>query len=76
MFFVTAFRAALIAEGVQVNGDAVDIDDLLAKPDLTDARTLVSHASPPLRHIAASMMKVSQNQYAEMLLRALVQRAR
>ena len=48
-FFVSAFRAALIAEGIQVNGDAVDIDDFLAKPDFTAARVLVSHVSPPLR---------------------------
>ena len=70
-FFVSAFRAALIAEGIQVNGDAVDIDDFLAKPDLTDVRAVVSHKSPRLREIASVMMKVSQNQYAEMLLRAI-----
>jgi D-alanyl-D-alanine carboxypeptidase/D-alanyl-D-alanine-endopeptidase (penicillin-binding protein 4) len=70
-FFVSAFRAALIAEGVQVIGDAVDIDEFPQKPDVTGARTLVSHRSPPLRQIAASMMRVSQNQYAETLLKAL-----
>jgi D-alanyl-D-alanine carboxypeptidase/D-alanyl-D-alanine-endopeptidase (penicillin-binding protein 4) len=70
-FFVTAFRAALMAEGIAVSGDAVDIDDFLAKPDVTGARTIVVHRSPPLRQIAASMMRVSQNQYAETLLRAL-----
>ena len=70
-FFVSAFRAALVAEGVEVIGDAVDIDDFLAKPDVTGARTLVSHRSPPLRQIAASMMRVSQNQYAETLLKAI-----
>ncbi len=70
-FFASAFRAALIAEGIQVNGDAADIDDFLTKPDLTAARVLVSHVSLPLRHIAASMMRVSQNQYAETLLRSI-----
>jgi D-alanyl-D-alanine carboxypeptidase/D-alanyl-D-alanine-endopeptidase (penicillin-binding protein 4) len=70
-FFVSAFRHALITEGIQVNGDAVDIDDFLAKPDLTGARSIVSHTSAPLREIAASMMRVSQNQYAESLLRTL-----
>jgi D-alanyl-D-alanine carboxypeptidase/D-alanyl-D-alanine-endopeptidase (penicillin-binding protein 4) len=69
-FFASAFRTALIAEGIQVSGDAIDIDDFLAKPDLTGARTLVSHKSPPLRQLAASMMRVSQNQYAETLLKA------
>jgi D-alanyl-D-alanine carboxypeptidase/D-alanyl-D-alanine-endopeptidase (penicillin-binding protein 4) len=70
-FFASAFRAALIAEGIQVNGDAVDIDDFLTKPDLTAARVLLSHVSLPLRQIAASMMRVSQNQYAEALLRSI-----
>jgi D-alanyl-D-alanine carboxypeptidase/D-alanyl-D-alanine-endopeptidase (penicillin-binding protein 4) len=70
-FFVSAFRDALIAEGIDVNGDAVDIDDVLSKPDLSAARTLVSHKSLPLRQLAVSMMQVSQNQYAEILLKAL-----
>jgi D-alanyl-D-alanine carboxypeptidase/D-alanyl-D-alanine-endopeptidase (penicillin-binding protein 4) len=70
-FFVGAFRAALIAEGIVVSGDAIDIDDFLSKPDLTAARVLVSHQSAPLRQIAASMMRVSQNQYAETLLRTI-----
>jgi serine-type D-Ala-D-Ala carboxypeptidase/endopeptidase (penicillin-binding protein 4) len=70
-FFVSAFRAALVAEGIEVNGDAADIDDFLSKPDLSGARVLTSHKSAPLRHLAASMMRVSQNQYAETLLRAI-----
>ena len=70
-FFVSAFRHALITEGIEVDGDAVDIDDFLAKPDFTGARSIVSHTSAPLREIAASMMRVSQNQYAESLLRTL-----
>jgi D-alanyl-D-alanine carboxypeptidase/D-alanyl-D-alanine-endopeptidase (penicillin-binding protein 4) len=71
MFFASAFRDALTAEGVEVMGDAIDIDDFLTKPDLTAARAVASHRSPPLRQIAVSMMKVSQNQYAEALLRAI-----
>jgi serine-type D-Ala-D-Ala carboxypeptidase/endopeptidase (penicillin-binding protein 4) len=59
-----------------VKGDAIDIDDFLTKPDLSAARALASHRSPPLRQIAVSMMKVSQNQYAETLLRAIGGRAK
>ena len=70
-FFVSAFRAALVAEGVEVIGDAVDIDEFPEKPNVAGARTLVSHRSPPLRQIATSMMRVSQNQYAETLLKAI-----
>ena len=67
-FFVEAFRAALLAEGIQVSGKAVDIDDVSPKPDLAGAKTLTVRRSPPLTELATSMMKVSQNQYAEMLL--------
>jgi D-alanyl-D-alanine carboxypeptidase/D-alanyl-D-alanine-endopeptidase (penicillin-binding protein 4) len=70
-FFVAAFRAAVMAEGVDVVGDAVDIDTLASKPDLTNARTIGVRQSPPLSELATSMMKVSQNQYAEMLLKAI-----
>ncbi|HKY21009.1 MAG TPA: D-alanyl-D-alanine carboxypeptidase/D-alanyl-D-alanine-endopeptidase [Vicinamibacterales bacterium] len=70
-FFAAAFRLALIAEGVQVDGDAIDIDELATKPDLTDTRMLVTRQSPPLSELAATMMRISQNQYAEMLLRSI-----
>jgi D-alanyl-D-alanine carboxypeptidase/D-alanyl-D-alanine-endopeptidase (penicillin-binding protein 4) len=70
-FFAAAFRLALIAEGVEVAGDAIDIDDFASKPDLTGARTLVTRRSSPLSELAVAMMKVSQNQHAEMLLKSI-----
>lgn len=70
-FFVNAFRGALIAAGIQVTGDAIDIDNLPAKPDVGAARTLTARRSSPLAQVATAMMKVSQNQYAELLLKAL-----
>ena len=70
-FFASALRHALVAAGVRVAGDAIDADDLESKPDLTEARTLASRKSPQLRQLVSSMMKVSQNQYAEMLLRTM-----
>ena len=70
-FFVRAFRAALIAEGIQVSGDGVDIDDLSPKPSRSGARVLAARPSPPLSQLATSMMKISQNQYATMLLKKL-----
>ena len=70
-FFANAFRTALIAEGVQVDRGALDMDYVLPKPVLTSARTLASRQSPPLAQLAVSMMKVSQNQYAELLLKAI-----
>jgi D-alanyl-D-alanine carboxypeptidase/D-alanyl-D-alanine-endopeptidase (penicillin-binding protein 4) len=70
-FFVRAFRSALIAEGVQVGGEAVDIDDVSPKPNESGARVLASLQSRPLTELATSMMKVSQNQYAELLLKKI-----
>ncbi len=75
-FFVTALRHALEAEGIKVIGDAIDIDDFASKPDLSGARLLASHKSPPLRELVAAMMAVSQNQYAEMLLKSAGGRTR
>jgi D-alanyl-D-alanine carboxypeptidase/D-alanyl-D-alanine-endopeptidase (penicillin-binding protein 4) len=69
-FFASALRHALTAEGIEVVGDAIDIDDFESKPDLTNARTLSTRRSSPLRDLVASMMRVSQNQYAEILLKA------
>jgi serine-type D-Ala-D-Ala carboxypeptidase/endopeptidase (penicillin-binding protein 4) len=69
-FFASAFRHALAAEGVEVAGDAIDIDDLESKPDLTSARIVARRKSSPFRDLVASMMKVSQNQYAEILFKA------
>jgi D-alanyl-D-alanine carboxypeptidase/D-alanyl-D-alanine-endopeptidase (penicillin-binding protein 4) len=70
-FFVNALRATLIAEGIQVSKGALDIDDASPKPDRSGARTLATRRSPPLAQLATSMMKVSQNQYAELLLKTL-----
>jgi len=70
-FFASAFRSTLIASGIEVTKGALDMDYVLPKPDLAGARTLVTRRSPPLSQIASSMMKVSQNQYAELLLKAL-----
>lgn len=70
-YFVERLRQALVENGIEVKGPAVDIDDLSEPPRLQDAVTLVTHRSPPLRALAATMMRVSQNQYAETLLKTI-----
>lgn len=76
-FFVRGLRAALIARGVDVSGDAIDIDELPSEaqeaPDATGGapRVLVRHESPTLAEIGGVLMKDSQNLYAETLLKAL-----
>ncbi len=70
-FLVGAFRRALVARGIDVTGAAVDVDTLPAPPDLARAETLVSYTSPPLSEIGKVLLKVSQNVYADALLKAI-----
>jgi D-alanyl-D-alanine carboxypeptidase/D-alanyl-D-alanine-endopeptidase (penicillin-binding protein 4) len=69
-FFVNAFRAALIANGIDVRGPAVDIDDVTDVPAVRTA-PIVSYQSPPLSTLAVRLMKISQNLYAESFLKTL-----
>jgi D-alanyl-D-alanine carboxypeptidase/D-alanyl-D-alanine-endopeptidase (penicillin-binding protein 4) len=71
LFFVTALRNALIDHGIDVRGPAVDIDDLADAPARGEGLPLISYRSPPLSTLAIRLMKVSQNQYAETLLRTI-----
>ena len=71
LYFVTALRDALIANGVDVRGPAMDIDDVGDAPTGDRGVTLVSYRSPSLRVLATTMMKLSQNLYAETLMQAL-----
>jgi D-alanyl-D-alanine carboxypeptidase/D-alanyl-D-alanine-endopeptidase (penicillin-binding protein 4) len=75
LYLITAVRNALIANGVDVRGAAVDIDDMERAPARRDGAVLVSHRSAPLSVLAGPMMKLSQNLFAESLLRALGARA-
>lgn len=70
-YFVEELRTSLIANGIDVKGPAVDIDDLVEPPRLQDAVPLVAHRSPPLRSLAETMMRLSQNQYAETLIKTV-----
>jgi len=74
VFFAQGLKDALAARGINVSGEAVDIDDVAAElATYTGAprRTVVESSSPQLSEIAAVLMKVSQNQYAETFLKAL-----
>ncbi len=71
LFFVQAMRRALIDRGVDVRGDAIDIDDLHPKPGHDPSTEIAVHRSPPLATLAVRLMKISQNQYAETLLKTI-----
>ena len=70
LYFVSALRAALIANGIEVRGQAVDIDDVASPPSSDAGALLLSHYSPALPSLAMTMMKLSQNLFAETLLYA------
>jgi serine-type D-Ala-D-Ala carboxypeptidase/endopeptidase (penicillin-binding protein 4) len=70
-FFVTALRHALIAAGVDVRGAAVDVGEITDPPASDGLPVLITSRSPPLSALATRLMKASQNQYAETLLRTL-----
>jgi D-alanyl-D-alanine carboxypeptidase/D-alanyl-D-alanine-endopeptidase (penicillin-binding protein 4) len=69
-FFVSALRLALIANGIDVRGPAVDIDDVRDAPAVSGT-PIVSYQSAPLSALAVRLMKVSQNQYAETFLKTV-----
>jgi D-alanyl-D-alanine carboxypeptidase/D-alanyl-D-alanine-endopeptidase (penicillin-binding protein 4) len=69
-FFVTALRAALVANGIDVRGPAVDIDEIADAP-ATRSAPIVSYQSPPLSTLAVRLMKISQNLYAETFLKTV-----
>jgi D-alanyl-D-alanine carboxypeptidase/D-alanyl-D-alanine-endopeptidase (penicillin-binding protein 4) len=69
-FFVNALRAGLIANGIDVRGPAVDIDDVRDAP-ATRGTPIVSYQSPPLSTLAVRLMKISQNLYAETFLKTV-----
>jgi D-alanyl-D-alanine carboxypeptidase/D-alanyl-D-alanine-endopeptidase (penicillin-binding protein 4) len=71
LYFVTALRRALVAGGIDVRGPAVDIDDLDSPPTHNAAAPLITYQSPPLSMLATTMMKLSQNLYAETLLKTI-----
>jgi D-alanyl-D-alanine carboxypeptidase/D-alanyl-D-alanine-endopeptidase (penicillin-binding protein 4) len=71
LYFTNAMRRAIAANGIEVKGPTVDIDDLPVPPSLEGSAPLLVHQSAPLTSLAATMMKMSQNLYAETLLRAI-----
>lgn len=74
LFFARSLRAALMARGIPVSGEAAD-RDLLAADDPArlplSLRPLARHQSAPLADIGRTFMKVSQNLYGEVLVKTV-----
>lgn len=71
-YFVTVLRETLREAGIQVEGTAIDADDREEPvPSAAALPLLFTHRSPPLAEILPAMLKPSQNQIAEALLKTL-----
>jgi D-alanyl-D-alanine carboxypeptidase/D-alanyl-D-alanine-endopeptidase (penicillin-binding protein 4) len=74
LYLAQAVRDGLTSRGIEVRGAAVDADDIageLVAAASAERRVLAKTESPALRDIATVVMKVSQNLYAETLLKAI-----
>ena len=71
LYFAHSFLLALVERGVPVRGLPKGMPDVRNQLAPLPRRVLVESQSPPLRAIATTMMKVSQNLYAETLLKAI-----
>lgn len=69
IYYVSALRAALVANGIDVRGDAADIDDI-SMPPVDSGRLILSYYSPALPVLGKTMMKLSQNLFAESFMYA------
>jgi PBP4 family serine-type D-alanyl-D-alanine carboxypeptidase len=67
LYYLRGLRHALEAEGIRVEGR----DRVVRHAGISGHRLLWTHASPPLSEILRPLLKVSQNLYAETLVRAL-----
>jgi D-alanyl-D-alanine carboxypeptidase/D-alanyl-D-alanine-endopeptidase (penicillin-binding protein 4) len=70
-FFVEALRLALREHGIPVSRGACDIDDLTDAPPVEGRRLIARRESLPLSALGGHFLKVSQNFYGEMLLKAI-----
>ena len=68
-WFASVLRNRLQSQGIQVTGDAWDIDDVSPAPDRSRAQVLFTHRSRPLRDIVQPVLKESLNLYAEAVMR-------
>jgi D-alanyl-D-alanine carboxypeptidase/D-alanyl-D-alanine-endopeptidase (penicillin-binding protein 4) len=69
LWFVSALKGRLVRDGIEVSGEAVDIDDLAAPPPRDAGAVIYTHRSRTLAEIAQPLLKESINLYAEALMR-------
>lgn len=70
-YFAHSLRDVFRASGVNVEGDAVIVADWWRGLDYTGMRRVATYQSPPMTELVAVTNKISQNLYAEHLLRTV-----
>ena len=68
-WFASVLRNRLLRQGIEVTGEAWDIDDLMPAPDRIGTAVLFTHRSRPLADIVQPLLKDSINLYAEAVMR-------
>ena len=68
-WFAAGLRHALVTGGIDVTGQAYDIDDVIPRPLLEGSQVLYTHRSATLAEIAQPLLKDSINLYGEAVLR-------
>lgn len=72
LYYVTVLKEVFIEKGINVTGNAYDIDDIdTSKADVSNPVDLIVHQSPELKDIVKILMKRSQNLYAETMVRIM-----
>jgi D-alanyl-D-alanine carboxypeptidase/D-alanyl-D-alanine-endopeptidase (penicillin-binding protein 4) len=69
LWFAAALKNRLVRDGIDVTGEAVDIDDIAPPSGRDSMPVLFTHRSRPLSEIAQPLLKESINLYAEALMR-------
>jgi D-alanyl-D-alanine carboxypeptidase/D-alanyl-D-alanine-endopeptidase (penicillin-binding protein 4) len=69
LWFAGILRSRLLEAGIDVGGEAADIDDLGPAPDRTSGTVLITYRSRTLAEIARPLLKESINLYGEALMR-------
>jgi D-alanyl-D-alanine carboxypeptidase/D-alanyl-D-alanine-endopeptidase (penicillin-binding protein 4) len=69
LWFASALKNRLVRDGIEVAGEAMDIDDVVPAPPRDTMPVLFTHRSRTLAEIAQPLLKDSINLYAEALMR-------
>jgi serine-type D-Ala-D-Ala carboxypeptidase/endopeptidase (penicillin-binding protein 4) len=69
LWFANALKSRLVRDGIEVIGEAADIDDVRPTPSRDAASVIYMHRSRTVAEIAQPVLKDSINLYAEALMR-------